>query len=212
MQMNTRRDFLATSLLATAALRSSAAEAPNPVAVENAKPGTRDWMLTKPRIDPVTKHRCPWIEGYCSHASIRAGEEIQFFVSTNPAAEWTLEIYRMGFYGGDGGRLMTKLGPFAGKVQPDPPVGEKRLRDCAWEAVASLKTPENWLSGVYLGKLTELTGGTQSCVIFIVRDDRARISFFSAATTPGRPTTAGRIISRSTTTAKRNGTGAATSR
>jgi hypothetical protein len=170
--MNTRRDFLATSLLAAAALRSPAADVPNLIAAENAKLGTRDWMLTRPRIDPASKYRCPWIEGYCSHTSIRAGEQIQFFVSTNPAAEWTLEIYRTGFYNGDGGRLMQKLGPFPGKVQPDPPVGEKRLRNCAWEAGASLKIPRDWLSGVYLGKLTELTGRTQSYVIFIVRDER----------------------------------------
>ncbi len=170
--MNTRRDFLATSLLASAALRTLAENPPNAVAAENAKPGTRDWMLTKPRIDPATKYRCPWIEGFCSRTSIRAGEEMQFFVSTNPAAEWTLEIYRMGFYGGDGGRLMQKLGPFPGKVQPDPAVGDKRLRDCAWEPGASLTIPADWLSGVYLGKLTELAAGTQSYVIFIVRDDR----------------------------------------
>lgn len=170
--MNTRREFLATSLLASAALGSTSADVPNLIAAENAKPGTRDWMLTKPRIDPATKYRCPWIEGYCSHTSLRAGEEVRFFVSTHPAAEWTLEIYRMGYYNGDGGRLMQKLGPFAGKVQPDPPVGEKRLRHCTWEAGASLKIPADWLSGVYLGKLTELTGGTQSYVIFIVRDDR----------------------------------------
>jgi hypothetical protein len=170
--MNTRRNFLATALLTAAALRSSAETPPNPVAAENAKPGTRDWMLTKPRIDPATKYRCPWIEGYCSHTSLRAGGEVQFFVSANPAAEWTLEIYRMGFYNGDGGRLMQKLGPFPGKVQPDPPVGDKRLRHCEWEPGASLKIPSDWLSGVYLGKLTELAGGTQSYVIFIVRDDR----------------------------------------
>jgi hypothetical protein len=173
--MNTRRrNFLATSLLAGAALRSElpAAETADPVNAENSKQGTRDWMLTKPRIDPATKFRCPWIEGYCSHTSIRAGEEIRIYVSTNPAAEFTLEIYRMGFYGGDGGRLMHKVGPLPGRVQPDPPVGGKRLRDCQWEVSASLTIPDDWLSGVYLGKLTELEAGTQSYVIFIVRDGR----------------------------------------
>ena len=50
---------------------------------ENQKPGTRDWTLKNTRIDPSTKYRCPWIEGYCSHTSVRAGDRIQFFVSTN---------------------------------------------------------------------------------------------------------------------------------
>ena len=26
-------------------------------------------------IDPSTKYRCPWIEGYCSKTSVRAGEK-----------------------------------------------------------------------------------------------------------------------------------------
>src|SRR6202012_5309550 len=42
----------------------------NAIRSENEKPGTRDWMLTNTRIDPATKYRCPWIEGYCSHTSI----------------------------------------------------------------------------------------------------------------------------------------------
>ena len=41
---------------------------------ENEKPGTRDWLLTNTRIDPATRYRCPWIEGYCSRTSVRAGE------------------------------------------------------------------------------------------------------------------------------------------
>ena len=142
------------------------------IARENAKPGTRDWLLTKTKIDPATKYRCPWIEGYCSHASIKAGEEISFFVSTRPASKFRLQIYRMGFYGGAGGRLMQELGPFDGRDQPDPPVGDKRLRDCQWEASATLKIPADWVSGVYLGKLTEDSQGLQSYVIFIVRDER----------------------------------------
>ncbi len=43
---------------------------------ENQKAGTRDWMLKNTRIDPDTKYRCPWIEGYCAHTSIRAGESL----------------------------------------------------------------------------------------------------------------------------------------
>src|SRR5687767_13528860 len=74
---------------------------------ENEKPGTRDWMLRKTAIDPKTKYRCPWIEGYCSHTSVRAGETIRFFVSTNPASPFRIELYRMGFYGGSGGRRVA---------------------------------------------------------------------------------------------------------
>src|SRR5689334_1867501 len=49
------------------------------VRTENQKNGTRDWLLTNTRIDPKTKYRCPWIEGYCSHTSIRGGETLGIF-------------------------------------------------------------------------------------------------------------------------------------
>ena len=139
---------------------------------ENARPGTRAWMLEKPRIQPDTKYRCPWIEGYCSHATIEAGESISFHVSCNPATQFTIDIYRLGYYGGTGGRLVKSLGPFEGSAQPDPPIGEKRMRVCEWSACAQVQIPKDWVSGVYIGKLTAMRDGTQSYVIFIVRDDR----------------------------------------
>lgn len=139
---------------------------------ENEKPGTTDWMLTRPRVDAATKYRCPWIEGFCSHTSVRAGGTIQFFVSTNPSSAFRIDVYRMGYYGGTGGRLVAELGPFEGKTQPEPVVGKKRVRDCQWEPCASLKIPGDWMSGVYVGKLTAEREGWQSYVIFIVRDDR----------------------------------------
>src|SRR3954465_719194 len=95
---------------------------------ENEKRGTRDWMLTKTRVDPATKYRCPWVEGYCSRTSVRAGERISFHVSTNPPSPFRIDLYRMGCYGGAGGRLVHSAGPFRGLVQPDPPIGPNRLR------------------------------------------------------------------------------------
>ena len=144
----------------------------NAVVQENQRPGTRDWMLRQIRIDPDSRYRSPSIEGYCSHCTVRAGETISFHVSTNPASPFTLDLYRTGYYGGDGGRLVKQLGEFKGTVQPEPPIGPKRVRNCEWQACAELKIPSDWLSGVYLGKLTALASGLQSYVIFIVRDDR----------------------------------------
>ncbi|NOZ41459.1 MAG: hypothetical protein GXP24_14720 [Planctomycetes bacterium] len=139
---------------------------------ENQREGTRDWLLTNTRIDPETKYRSPAIEGYCSHTSIRAGETLRFFVSTNPAATFTLDIFRMGYYGGAGGRLVKQLGPLNSETMSDPEVGPKRLRNCQWDVSAELTIPNDWLSGVYVGKLTSAADGLQSYVIFIVRDDR----------------------------------------
>jgi hypothetical protein len=139
---------------------------------ENLRPGTRDWLLTRTRIDPDTRHRCPWIEGYASQTRVRAGDVLTFHVSTRPESEFTIDVFRMGYYGGNGGRHLRRLGPFAGKAQPDPDVGPKRLRDCGWEPSARLRIPRDWLSGVYVAKLTEAREGLQSYIIFIVRDDR----------------------------------------
>ncbi len=155
----------------------------NPIQRENEKPGTRDWMLQNTRIDPATKYRCPWIEGYCSRTSVRAGETISFHVSTNPASSFTLEIYRMGYYGGTGGRHVKSLGPFPGQAQPDPIIGPNRVRDCQWPACASLTIPHDWVSGVYIGKLTAEREQLQSYVIFIVRDDRRADFIFQCSDT-----------------------------
>ena len=157
--------------------------AANLVRRENEQPGTREWMLQKTGVDPATKYRCPWIEGYCSRTSVRAGEKISFHVSTNPPSPFRLDIYRTGYYGGAGGRLVTTLGPFQGVTQPDPPIGPKRVRDCQWEPCAELVVPPEWLSGVYVGKLTAERDGWQSYVIFIVHDDRRADFIFQCSDT-----------------------------
>ena len=171
--MITRRLILkgAAAGLGSALLPLGCAPARSALIVEeNARPGTTDWILTTTRAEK--KIRCPWVEGYCSRTSVRAGETIEFKVSTNPASPFVLDLYRMGYYGGMGGRFMARLGPFKGDVQPDPEPGEERVRACAWATSAKLRIPSDWPSGVYLGKLTEEKQKLQSYVIFVVRDDR----------------------------------------
>ena len=169
-----RRDFLAGVGAAGLAAAGSgiALAAGSRVREENARPGTREWLLTSARVDPANKIRCPWIEGYCSQTSVAAGDELQVMVSTNPAAKFTLDLYRLGYYGGAGGRLIERFGPLPGAPQPDPPTGDVRLRECRWEPALTLKVSADWPSGVYLGKLTEQREKTESYVVFIVRDDR----------------------------------------
>src|SRR6185503_5843444 len=135
------------------------------------------------RVDPRTVYRCPWIEGYCSRTSVRAGEAIEIKVSTNPPSTFTIDLYRLGYYRGKGGRHLGRLGAFPGKVQPDPPVGPGRVRECAWETSVKLEIPADWPSGVYLGKLTEEKERLQSYVIFIVRDDRRSDFLFQCSDT-----------------------------
>ena len=159
--------------LGTGGIRAvRAAKTTSAVAAENQRPGTTDWLLEKTEIDPATRYRCPRIEGFCSHTSIRAGQELQFFVSTNPASAFTLDIYRLGYYHGNGGRLMKRIGPIDSTTRKDPVIGEQRIRNCQWPPSAEITVPAEWLSGVYVGKLTSHRDNWQSYVIFIVRDDR----------------------------------------
>jgi hypothetical protein len=145
---------------------------------ENALPGSTDWQLTRVRLDDLNGTRAPDIEGYCSRQSVAAGETLDIFVSTNPPAKFQIEIFRTGYYGGRGARLMQTLGPFTGITQPTPTPGEKDLHECRWQPATTLTIPAEWTSGVYLGRLTTLPDDPerqpawQSYVIFIVTDDR----------------------------------------
>lgn len=153
-----------------------AAEKPNLIAAENAQPGSSDWQLTRVRVDG-SKYRSTWIEGYCSRQSVKAGEAIDIKVSTNPPRPFNIEFFRTGYYGGKGARLMSKVGPLEGKTQETPQPGEKNLHECRWATSHTLTIPQDWLSGVYLGRLTTIPANEnepywQSYVIFVVTDDR----------------------------------------
>ncbi|HUT94054.1 MAG TPA: hypothetical protein VMY37_31615 [Thermoguttaceae bacterium] len=93
---------------------------PNVIQQENALEGATDWQLTRTRVDKPDGCRCVAVEGYCSKQSVAAGEKLQIMVSTQPAAKFQIEIFRTGYYGGRGARLMTRLGPLEGKPQPVP--------------------------------------------------------------------------------------------
>ncbi len=154
----------------------------NAIVEENKKPGTRDWLLTK--VDAVLVQKAPdggdqphfprstKIEGYVSKTSYRAGETVKFHLSASPAADVKIEIYRMGYYQGNGGRLVHTIENVAVKPQPTPGDGERNLRECEWAVAQELTVPRDWVSGVHLAKLTRADDGYQAYAIFVVRDDR----------------------------------------
>jgi hypothetical protein len=139
-------------------------------------------MLDRTEADPVSRFRCPRIEGYCSRAGVTPGETLEIKVSANPPSRFTLDLYRMGYYGGTGARHVTSFGPLRADTQPDPPIGPERARECRWETALSLTIPDDWTSGVYLGKLTTVPDGWQSYIIFIVRDRRLADFLFQCST------------------------------
>ncbi|MCC9608933.1 hypothetical protein LOC68_07775 [Blastopirellula sp. JC732] len=181
-----RRQFLQGAIAATTlatgvthAPQSVRADEPKPnrdtIPAENALPGAKDWQITRVRVDSVG-FRSPWIEGYCSKQSVLPGESIDIMVSTNPARSFQLEIFRMGYYGGDGARLMKTLGPLESQTEATPTPGERNIHECRWPATVSLTIPTDWISGVYLGRLTTIPepgeAYWQSYVVFVVRDER----------------------------------------
>jgi hypothetical protein len=165
-------------ILVTALLASPQAilAAQNPVQTENALAGTTAWQLT----NPATNHE---IEGYASLTSVNAGSQLSFFVNaTDPT--YTINIYRMGWYGGQGGRLL--MGPIqqAGVKQlmpvPDPTTG---LIECNWTSPYAFTVPSTWVSGIYLAQLTG-SSGKQSYIIFAVRQDsRASTYLYQSSVT-----------------------------
>jgi hypothetical protein len=175
-----RRGFLRATGLGAAALLvrpGLGAERRGLIEKENRRAGSTDWLLKK--LEPARSkegdglwQRRTAVEAYCSHTSIRSGETLRVYVSTDPPTRYQAEVFRMGYYGGKGGRRMLRLGPFRGQVQPTPTDGPKDVIQCRWSPGFDLKIPRGWLSGVYLGKLTALGSGYESYFIFIVRDDR----------------------------------------
>ncbi len=127
------------------------------------------------------------IEGYASATSVNRGEQINLFVNTS-SLTYTMSIYRVGWYGGAGGRLVA--GPFAktGNAQAACPVidAAANLAECNWTISHTLGAADttNLTSGVYLAKLTA-SGGKQNYIIFVVRDDARPSDFLfqSAVTT-----------------------------
>jgi hypothetical protein len=174
--------FVLRVLLVLAACIPAVAATPNRIAAENEKPGTRDWLLTK--VDAVIAEKNPLgedsphfvrstkIEAYASQTSYAAGEAVKLHVSTEPTSDFTVDVYRMGYYQGHGGRLVHSAGPIAGKAQPTPKDGERNLQECNWEPLHEFVVPREWLSGVYLAKLTRAGDGFQSYAVFVVKDTR----------------------------------------
>ncbi len=138
----------------------------NLVQKENRQPGTTAWQLTQPADNRQ-------IEGYASLTSVPVGGNLDLFVNTADKS-YSLTVYRMGWYGGKGGRKV--LGPqiVAGVQQITPePDAVTGVIECHWTNPFTIHVPSSWLSGIYLVKLHGNTSFKESYITFTVRDSRA---------------------------------------
>ncbi|MGA1999909.1 MAG: Ig-like domain-containing protein [Terriglobales bacterium] len=148
-------------------LHPATAAAQNPIVVENQQPGTSAWQIQgNTGSDAVGQ-----IKAYMSATSVNKGGSIDFHVSVNPAQTYTIDVYRLGWYQGLGGRLMQHIGPLNGTQQPTCPVNATTgLIECNWATGYTLTTQTSWTSGVYIAVLTN-SQNYQNYAHFVVRDD-----------------------------------------
>src|SRR5207244_3444693 len=117
---STPNPFTATpTLMSTPTPTSTSAS--NPIVVENQQIGTTSWRPDgDARGNPLmaTNHE---IEGYASLTSVNKGGQISFMVNLSSSANYSMQIYRLGWYAGNGGRLMQPGTSLSGGVQPNCP-------------------------------------------------------------------------------------------
>lgn len=133
--------------------------APNAIVLENQRPGDAGWKLT---------HESQDVKGYGVPFSVTPGHAVDVRVST-PDPAFTVKVYRLGWYGGLGGRLLAALGPFQGTSQG----GFHRENSTGlvwyeWAPTFRIPVATNWTTGVYVAKLNT-SRGNQNYVPFVVR-------------------------------------------
>ncbi|XVV16565.1 DUF4082 domain-containing protein [Actinoplanes sp. CA-131856] len=144
----------------------SAACSPNDIVCENALAGTPsdEWDITGAGDDTI--------QGFATDMSVNAGETVTFKVRAEHA--FTVEIFRIGYYGGAGARRITTLPTtYPAQNQNTACVDDDatQIYDCGtWAPSATWQVPSASVSGVYFALLTRTDGGS-SHISFVVRND-----------------------------------------
>jgi hypothetical protein len=165
-----KRFLLCTFVYACIALSAFATcTAPkNAIEAENCQPGnpSSNWY-----VDGVGATD---IQGFTTDISANAGQTVFFKIQTNASA-YKIDIYRLGYYQGQGARLVASILPSATLPQTQPPCltdSSTGLTDCGnWGVSASWAVPSSAVSGVYSAKLTRLDTSEASLIVFVVRND-----------------------------------------
>jgi len=146
------------------------AQSSNPIPAENQLAGNpqSEW--------DVSGSGDATIQGFATDISVNKGSTISFKVTTPASVTFNMNIYRLGYYQGNGARRVAQLTGFAGRVQPacltDSTTG---LYDCGnWTVNATWNVPATAVSGIYVAKVIRGDTGGASHIVFVVRDDAAQ--------------------------------------
>ncbi|PPJ63631.1 N,N-dimethylformamidase beta subunit family domain-containing protein [Cuspidothrix issatschenkoi] len=154
--------------------------AQNAIVLENQKAGTTAWKITNLATNDE-------IAGYGDATSINKGQALNLKISLAQAGQYRLDVYRLGYYGGKGGRLITSVTDLNGVTQADPSItnASTNLVECKWNTSYTLQTGTDWTTGLYLVKLTDSGTGKQNYIQFVLRDDNrpADLGFQDAVAT-----------------------------
>lgn len=160
------------------------------IADENQLPGDDGWTIERPALIGE-------IAAYCGQVSVQRGDTLDVHVSTmTDGAKYEADVYRMGWYGGTGGRNVRSIKNIDGENQGrwDPLRGVQECKtcktdpdtlliECNWKRSLQIKIADDWVSGYYLVKLHEIKTDTSTYAIFVVRDDASTAPIIAQAST-----------------------------
>ena len=144
----------------------------NRIVIENQKAGTDKAIWDAPTSSQI--------EGFATDISVDQGETVSFKINIDTPigvdVPYHVEIYRLGYYGGDGATLVTTLAGLTGSAQPAPVTDGRGVVDAGnWAISASWTPPVDATSGVYLARLVREDNGESNQIPFIVREDNLRV-------------------------------------
>jgi hypothetical protein len=140
------------------------------IARENRYRGTRAWRLPGPAAEVGGVARGT-VRGYVAEQALRPGQTERVYVSAPGSRVLRIQVFRIGWYDGRGGRevLVSRWLP----VVRQPPCAHRfatGLTECDWRETLSFMIPSAVPSGVYIVKLSARTGASDC--LFIVRASR----------------------------------------
>ncbi|HZY84653.1 MAG TPA: N,N-dimethylformamidase beta subunit family domain-containing protein, partial [Gemmataceae bacterium] len=143
----------------------------NAIVTENQLPGTPEstWQ--------VNGAGDPSLLGFATNSSVNHGQTVSFKIDDYPKAPYHIDIYRMGYYQGNGARLEATIpaSQVLKQVQPAPLTDSTTgLIDAGnWAVSASWAVPATAVSGLYMARATRDDTGGASMIYFVVRADES---------------------------------------